>query len=550
MSSDIMDIKNSQSRFMKILTVSLISVVFLSTQSFSAGIETGGRVESRIGMLGMDGTGDGSNLVHMERINWGIQQQYSFLNLNYSLSGGGIIRGSNQYAKTQIVPEFQAKARMIPFGKVALELFSYSQLRNPMQIAQDSLQHKEQVSGVQLSSALPRNGRLVMAYGYRSSSKHHDELNHQFMKLQLEQKALGLQFRIRGEKDLFSNALADDEDYDRSNMSIHWYGSPIKGLNWSASNSVYSYGGDAYWRIYQRLNYKLSNRSTVWSHLSNQQAAYKGSYLNTQKYDVDYRWKMNDKFALQLLGEGSKVRPVSGDPVYHWRAYLAGLHWRLGNKASALGVLQAGYKESYRFGSGIDARFELEERIPLLQRRTLSIGLNDHASGEFFIRLDSDGDDPKYDIDHELDLAIDLWPGQKFQIGNSFRLINHFGADLDFSMDTLRNAVTHNIQFKFIERKLRASLDHLTISDLGDNNDLRLHLNTRFSYHLTPGSSMNLISMYRYQSEMYPDYVWLNSFLKVNMQYFSWALEVQAQGTPEQVFDDNYSVWMRFMRQL
>ena len=59
-----------------------------------------------------------------------------------------------------------------------------------------------------------------------------------------------------------------------------------------------------------------------------------------------------------------------------------------------------------------------------------------------------------------------------------------------------------------------------------------------------------MVSMYRYESEMYPDYLWLNTFLKVNMHYFSWALEVQAQGKPDEVFEDNYSVWMRFMRQL
>jgi hypothetical protein len=128
--------------------------------------------------------------------------------------------------------------------------------------------------------------------------------------------------------------------------------------------------------------------------------------------------------------------------------------------------------------------------------------------------------------------------------------LNHFGTDLDFSEDTLRNAITHNVQLKYVKRKLRASLDHLTVSDLGEESDLRLHLNTRFTYHMSPGSSLNLISMYRYKSEIYPDYLWLNSFIKVNMHYFNWALEVQAQGEPDTIFDDKFSVWMRFVRQL
>jgi len=105
-------------------------------------------------------------------------------------------------------------------------------------------------------------------------------------------------------------------------------------------------------------------------------------------------------------------------------------------------------------------------------------------------------------------------------------------------------------ELKYVKRKLRASLDHLTVSDLGEESDLRLHLNTRFTYHMSPGSSLNLISMYRYKSEIYPDYLWLNSFIKVNMHYFNWALEVQAQGEPDTIFDDKFSVWMRFVRQL
>ncbi|NQV42120.1 MAG: hypothetical protein HQ506_07180 [Candidatus Marinimicrobia bacterium] len=533
---------------MGLMVISILSIFMLDSQVFALDLTTSGRVESRVGMLTTD-SGEDDNLVHMERINWGIQQQFNYLDFNYSLMGGGLLRGSTQFDMTEFIPEFQAKAQFQPYKQTTIEMFSYSQLRNPMQITQDSLQHKEQVSGLQFRSGLPNNGRLLIAYGFRNSKRDTNTIDHQFAKLQLEQKLLGLQFRFRGEKDLINNDATSGDD-DRSNMSIQWYGSPSRGLNWTAINSVYNYGGNAYWRIYQRANYQLSNRSTVWAHFNNQQAAYRGSYLNTQAYDIDYRWKKSESIAFQLLGEGSKVKPISGDPQFHWRAYLAGIHWRLGSKASALGVFQFGYKESYRFGSGLDMRYELEERIPLLESRKLKVGLSDHSEGEIFVGLDGVSEDPRYDIDHRLDLNVDLWPGQKVQVANTFRLLNHFGTDLDFSEDTLRNAFTHNIQFKYVKRKLRASLDHLAISDLGDDSDLRLHLNTRFTYHMSPGTSLNLISMYRYQSEIYPDYLWLNSFIKVNMQHFNWALEVQAQGKPDTIFDEKFSVWMRFVRQL
>ncbi|MBT3252645.1 MAG: hypothetical protein HN995_01895 [Candidatus Marinimicrobia bacterium] len=533
---------------MKFMVMGVLGLILLGSQVDALDLTSIGRVESRVGMISND-AGDSNNLVHMERLNWGIQQQLNYMDFNYSLSGGGLLRGSTQLEMTEFIPEFQAKAQFQPFHQTTIEMFSYSQMRNPMQIAQDSLQHKEQVNGLQFRSSLPNNGRLLFAFGFRNSKRDTNTIDHQFAKLHLEQKLLGLQFRFRGEKDLINNDVTSG-DNDRSNMSIQWYGSPAKGLNWTAINSVYNYGGNAYWRVYQRVNYQLSNRSTVWAHFNNQQVSYRGSYLNTQAYDVDYRWKKSDAIAFQLLGEGSKVNPLSGDPQYHWRAYLAGLHWRLGDRKSALGVLQFGYKESYRFGSGLDMRFEFEERVPLMQNRKLRVGLSDHSEGEVFIGLDGVSEDPRYDIDHRLDFTVDLWPGQKVQVANTFRLLNHFGTDLDFSEDTLRNAITHNVQLKYVKRKLRASLDHLTVSDLGEESDLRLHLNTRFTYHMSPGSSLNLISMYRYKSEIYPDYLWLNSFIKVNMHYFNWALEVQAQGEPDTIFDDKFSVWMRFVRQL
>ena len=525
----------------------LLTLILLPMTTL-AQLETTGRIEGRVGLLSASGDED-NNLVHMERINVGIQQNLDFLSMNYRLTGGGLYRGSQLLDKTQFLPEYEARAQFVPVGRVQIELFSYSQLRNPMQITQDTLKHQEQVSGIQLQSPLPLNGRILAAYGTRSATRNAHDFESQFIKLQLEEKLLGMQFRLRGERNLYSAGVSAAEE-DRSNISIQWYGSPIQGLSWTGLNSLYRYAGEDYWRIYQRLTYKLSARSTVWTHIRNEQVSYYGSYLNTQSYDFDYRWKLNTPLALQLLTEGSKVKPLDGDPLYHWRAYLMGLHWRFGEKMATLGVLQAGYKESYRFGAGFNLRYQLEERLPLLRQRVLSADLVDYSHGEYFVPSNVDQTDPRYDIDHELRLNVDLWPGHKFQIGNTFKLLNHFGTDLDFSSDTLRNAFTHNIQLKFIQRRLRASVDHLTINEMGEVSDLRLHVNTRFTYHLNQGRSLNLVSLYRYQSDLYPDYLWLSAFIKINMRAFNWALELQAQGEPDQVFQDNLAIWMRFVRQL
>lgn len=527
--------------------VALIFLFILQASLTAQTLETAGRIEGRVGLINSPYQ-DEQNLVHLERIHFGIQQHFKLFDMNYLITGGGLYQGSSYVEKSQFLPEYNAKAQLSPIRGVTLELFSYSQQRNPMQIATDTLRRQEQVSGFQIESPISASGRVIAGLGTRKASYAEQDISNQFYKLQLEQKLLGLHFRLRGEKDVFSESSSPSME-DRSNLSVQWYGNPLKNLSWTSINSLYTYGGLNFWRVYQRLNYKISSKSTLWSHVRNQQIATAETYLNAQSFDMDYRYKLGQHLALQLLSEGKKVRPLEGDPIYHWRAYMMGLHWNYGQKYSALGLLQAGFRESYRFGNGLDFRFEFEERLPLFHHRLFNFDLIDYAQGELFFRMD-DQADPRYDIDHELRLNLDFLKGQKFQISNTFALRNHLGTDLDFSTDTLRNALTHDIQFKFTKRRLRASLDHLTINEMGEASDLRYHLNSRFSYQVSRNQSMNLLSMYRYRSDRFDKYIWLNTFYKVNMQNFSWALELQAQGHPDTVFDDNLSIWMRFVRQL
>ena len=214
-----MNTKQHTANSMRKIILSLVLLTLMMGTAGAVDIESSGRIESRIGLINQTGGGDSNNLIHIERINWGLQQEFDFLALKYSLSGGGLLRGSSQFDNSQISPEYQAKAQLVPFRKLVLELFSYSQMRNPMQITQDTLQNQEQVSGIQLSSQLGNTGRVLVAYGIRNLTRDDFKVSHQFMNFQLEQKILGLQFRLRGEKDLYKSDLTSGED-DRSKLSI------------------------------------------------------------------------------------------------------------------------------------------------------------------------------------------------------------------------------------------------------------------------------------------------------------------------------------------
>lgn len=52
-------------------------------------IQATGRIEGRVGLVSSQSESE-TDLVHMERIHFGIQQNLDFLSLNYQITGGGL----------------------------------------------------------------------------------------------------------------------------------------------------------------------------------------------------------------------------------------------------------------------------------------------------------------------------------------------------------------------------------------------------------------------------------------------------------------------------
>lgn len=530
------------------ISLILVSACFSVLLGAPLGIDTGGSLEGRIGLV-TDTTRDGSNLVHMERLSWSLNSDHD--RFDYGLDLGAVLRQSSEFESVTLTPEYNFKAQLNPVARLQFGLFSYSQLRNPMQILQDTLQYMEQVHGFQVKSPLPGNGSFSISTGLRKRDIETSSLDQQFMRLQLERAMLGMKFRLSGEQNAFSGgALAESEaiQNDRTHLTLQWYGSPVKNLNWMAVNSHFQSAGHTYWRVYQRANYQLGEKAAIWAHLNQGMLANRDTDLLRRSYGLTYRRTLGQYSSFDILSEGNRVTPEEGDPVQHWRAYRAGLNWHK-HEQNRLGViLQSGFKESYLDGKGLDLIAETEVELNLRSSSRMRMKLIDEIESELFFRLDES--EFLYDLNHHLRWSLSMLPAQRFQYGTDIGLINHFGVDLDFSEDTLRNAITNNIYLKLVEPRMRASVNHFTILDIGEESDLRLHLNTRFTYRLKPGVSLNLLSMYRYASDVYPEYLWLTGFLKVDMRMFEWALDIEAQGLPQDVFKQDMRIWMRFMRQI
>ncbi|MEA3286659.1 MAG: hypothetical protein U9Q77_04715 [Candidatus Marinimicrobia bacterium] len=530
----------------------LLLLMLLVSATLAAPIGQTGFIESNLS-FDLDSTREsGSSFVHQERIAWGLQGcSNALLNLNYKLTLGGVLRGNTTFSKTQITPEYGIRTSLKPAKFMDLALFSYSRLRNPMQVFSDSLEYKEFVHGIKLGAHFSSGTRLSIATGIRSQEiNHRDSIrtNQQFVQLHIDQRLAGMQFRLTGESDIWSrDTLASQQ---AGMTSLQWGGSPFKNLYWTASNSIYLTGDYNFWRLSHRLNYQLSQRQKIWARFSQGDFAYGSQTLLRRNYDLRYRFQWRPTFGLDLVFRGNQVTVPDSLDIFHWRSYGVSTHWNVGRQGFVRGNLDAGFKESYRYGKGIDVLLQATESKQLINSKIITLQIRDDLSAEFFQRIDETGD-PRYDIRHKLRLTTTFLPGGRHQVGNHIKVHTHIGSDLDFSPDTLKNAIIDELYFKTFSQKNQFAVYYQTVLDIRDpDSDLRFSLNTRFFRRVTSNLSCNFNSSYRFQSEIYPDYLWLSAILKFRTDLFSYALELQSAGSPSTALEQDSRIWLRFVRQI
>lgn len=517
----------------------------------SAPLQQTGFIESKMSMV-LDTLQDsGSKFVHQERINWGLQGTADFASINYRMNIGGVLRGNTAFPNSQITPEYGFRANAKPMKSWDLALFSYSRLRNPMQILSDSLEYKEFVHGLKLGAQLSPYTNFSIATGIRSQAITHRDTtssSQQFVQLHVDQRMAGMQFRFTGETDAWERESLDSRQ--TSLLNLQWYGSPVNALRWNASNSLYFHDDYSFWRISHRLNYDLSPRRQVWALFNQGDFAYGSQSLIRQNYDLRYRFKWKPALGVDLVLKGNKVSVADSIDIFHWRSYGLSSFWSAGEAGFIRGNFDLGFKESFLYGKGLDLLVNTSEFKQIYSSDFVAVQLRDDLSAEYFQRVDETGD-PRYDISHKFRFTTEFLPQNRFRVGNHVKIHSHFGSDLDFSPDTLRNAVIDEIYLKSYNQKSQFSIYYRTIYEIIDpDNDLQFNLNARYFRQLSPTLSCNLMSLYRFQSDLYSDYLWLSTALRYNTNLFTYAVEFQSGGDPDMVFKQDSQIWLRFVRQI
>ncbi len=506
-----------------------------------------GSLEGRMGYIRDTSRTAGDYYVHLERLQWGLAGSLSEkLNWSWEMTAGGILQGASAYSRTALSPEYHLQSQLRPFKPISLSLFSYYQVTDPVRFMVDSLVRTEWVNGLRLDTQLPGHMRLGIGIGYRTQQQDTLETARQFIEAQLEKRLLGLNFRLIGERDDWQKQrLGGNPDF-RQRVGISWHGEPLRGLYWTASNTWYEQGLTTYWRAFQEASYR-HNRSEVRGNYSYGDYEYGTAPLLIRKYTASYRFRLKPGFELEAIVRGSKTTKSDSLTLFHWRAYQVGLNWQLGRTSFARGLVRTGYKESYNYGPGWASEFLVEEGFDLIRSANLAWNVKDIFEGEIFNATDPLTENFLYDVEHQLQATALIFPRRRFQFGDRLQLKNHLGVDLQFAEDTLRNAVTNEIFIKLLQQRLQVSISYFDIWHLTDS-DLEQRVNTRATMPLNRFISLNVLGLYRFNAVIYPDYLWLSTFLKFNFGKFDYVLDFQFRGLPEDFGNQNTRVWMRFMR--
>lgn len=511
------------------------------------GLQPAGMLEGRMGYIRDTTQSNGGYFVHMERLQWGGSGLLSrSMDWRWKLTGGGIIQGASRYQGTQITPEYHLQSQLNPWKPISLSLFSYYQVTDPVRYMVDSLSRTEWVNGIRLDTQLPAQARLGIGLGYRTQHQDSVETARQFIQAQLEKRLLGLNFRLTAERDDWQRQhRADNPDF-RQRASFNWHGRPFKGFHWTGSNSFFQQGETQYWRAFQEANYQ-KNRHELRGFYSYGDFEYGDRPLLIQKYNGAYRFQLTPALELETIFRGNKVQEADTVTLFHWRAYQLGLNWQVGRANFARGLVRTGYKESFNYGLGLATEFLTEEGFDLYRSSKFAWNVKDIFQGEIFNAFDPVTEEFLYDMEHQLQTTFLVNPRQRFQYGDRLQIKNHFGVDLQFAEDTLRNAITNEVFVKLLQQRLQISVSYFDILHL-TLEDVEQRVNTRATMPLNRFTSLNLLGLYRFNSDIYPDYLWLSAFLKFNFVKFDYVLDFQFRGLPEDFGEQNTLVWMRLMR--
>jgi|FLOH01.1.fsa_nt_gi hypothetical protein len=503
-----------------------------------------GNFQGRVGMDLSDTSSVKNALTHVEQLqlSW---RGNSALWGAYRLQLGGVMHGNGAQETFNIFPEYNIATRYKFWKNVNIDVYSDWHVLNPLTIKPDELVGRQRISGFKVNTTLPWNIHVSLGLGYRTTTGEY-------------QKYAGLANDIALSKHFAKNTLRfwmhNISDIVDSNvvMPSRWGldgRGEIYGVKWSSRHGNYTYSGKHFVQSSHFLEKDLTPKIKSRGEINLYDFEQKSVFFHRLSMNWTNRMTVSKNItAITLLARDRVTEQDSLDRI-HWRKYAIGLAWNIGKVNQFNGEFIMGYKQSASYGHGLDITYNEDAKWNIMQSKSMKMSLKDVFFAELFSRMDIPNQSMMYDMDHHLEFVTEFRPQQKFSIQNRIFVQNHFGSDLNFSYDTLRNHVTDQLAFKMTGQSLQSFSSFSTIMDM-DSSDVSFRVDSRLYLKTSSTTSLRFWGGYRFGSSIYDDLGQASALFRFSYPRWTWAAEWLYFGYPALDQPKESQLWFRFTRRL
>ncbi|MCB9473946.1 MAG: hypothetical protein H6678_09060 [Candidatus Delongbacteria bacterium] len=428
-------------------------------------------------------------LLHSGRLLVGARTANTGARLRWGLQLGGTLAENSLYSQRILTPEARLKLDWRQSSTLDLSLFSRHGWTEANRFMADSTRRRDWITGIGLDWRSEWLGQVDLRAGNRRSWVEGEAEDTRFLRGELRATLPG-DMRLRAFGESMGYGLQDSLDFDlaRNQVGVQLSGAlPWQGRQHGELQRTWR-EGRVRWLVSEGLSLRPLPDHLFEARYSSDWGEWQDQDLFRRDWRAAWNWSPRAFWGLRLLGEGSWTQ-IDQEDVDHERAVLVGpwLHSRplerfrlLTGPLAAMSALQvdgsldAGLKQSARWGDGVDVQLRDAVELPVQLHPLYTLRVEQRLSAEWLMLQDGDelaalgrplATETPHEVDSRLALGGESGPVlvQGLRLGHRHSWQRHLGSEIVFPLDSLRNTLQHEIWARQTMggQQLRLSLSHI-----------------------------------------------------------------------------------------
>lgn len=498
--------------------------------------------------------------------------------LDWNLLLGGTLAANSRYEQRILTPEGRLDLAWRAGPDLGLTFSSRHGWREANRFMADSLRRRDWVTALGLRYTNEYLGELSARAGNRRAYLEGNPEDTRFVRGDLAGTLPG-GMRVRAFGETLGYGLEDSLDFDLARNQV---GLSVTGaLPWDG----HQHGelqrrwqeGRVHWLVNERVSLRPLPGHLLEARFGSDWSEWQRQDLFRRHYHAAWNWSPAQVWGLRLLGEGAWLRLDNAD-VDHERAVLAGpwLHTRplgsLKDRQDGLrflsdldlqASLDAGLKQSVRWGDGVDVRFRDALLVPMRLHPSYGLTVEQRMDAEWLTLQDGDllsdlGRPLATETPHELDSRLFVagesgpWLGGSLRLGHRHGWQRHIGSEIVFPLDSLRNTLQHEAWARVVRggQQWRASVSHIRHTQALPGREIEYRCALGWLAHPGRMVSGGGELVWRPRRDLLDERLWLRLHGDCHWRLLSARLQAEFSGASEDLGRRDTRCWFQLSRKL